>query len=236
MKIGGILHETRQNGREMAQITGRARPALEWGESVDSILLAGETIIPVSSVEHLFRTPSLGGQTDCISTVLPAIFHPAPGSLDHAHSSAHFPTFPETALLTAPAVASLGAKSSDPLKGEAECGYHVSGWHWPLQAVWQLAAKRWANRPSLAPRSARAQRQCWMATCWQVRPSGRQATFCIARKTPANADVTQGSLSGRHASERLIRMSRAARGPLPARGFSCASLSKKKDVPCSIRS
>ena len=235
MTIGGVLQTKGANGHEMAQIVQILCAPLAWGESLVNILPVGETAIPVASAKHLFRTPSLGGQARGSSTYLPASFL---CRLNDEHARGFAKTcgvflFRLHRNLSRRTVIGTGTETK---KGKVKCELQRFALRWRLWVVLRHAATRWANRPLSVAQWVQAQRP-WLTAIWPPAPLlVRQATFCSASKTPANADTRPLTVSRARLGSHRIHTSRTAREGLLARGFLRGTLPKTKDVPCSTRS
>lgn len=234
--IGGNLHSLQGFGRELAQIDLPRKRLLAQRVSCARVLPAGEAAIPVTLEKHLFRTPSLGGQSFPFRNALPIIFPSAVSLVGAARGFADLPKHEDEDLHISSDLRCLSASGLNNKKGWRACELHGFGLHWQWLAGWRPAATRSANRHLLAQRSARARRRFLTATLLRAQPLARRATCSIASKTPVSADRHLTLFAGGKSRPILDHAGEPAGRGFSARGFLRASLPKTKDVPCSKRS
>ncbi len=236
MIIGGFLQSSVSDGRDLAQKVQTSAARLAESESQYSLLPVGETAIPVASAKHLFRTPSLGGQARGLATFLPASF------LFDASWAAHARRFAKSCAdqafdlrrnLSRTNVVFTGTVTK---KGRVKCELQRFGLRWRSWVDLRHVATRRANKRSSGALSAQAQQPWSMGTWWRAPLWVRQATSCIASRTPANADTRPLTAAGTRPEHNRIQTSRTVREVNLVRGFSRGTLPKTKDVPCSKRS
>lgn len=234
--IGSFLHNPCVNRRDLAQIKGHARRQLVFAQSSFNLVFVGEAAIPATFAQHLFRTPSPGGQDPEIFGFLPAIFCSfSKGKADARQSACRWERH-GFRLLRHWQSGWLDASSFNNVQRRHTC-IHLN-WYsqWRSRAACLPAGIRSENRRSSGARPVRALPLCWTGMSRPARLSALRQTFCTVRKTPVSAEPSIRALSGRRPSAIHFQTLRTVRSPQSAHGFSRDPLLKTKDVPCSTRS
>lgn len=229
MSVSGFLQSPHPNGRKMAQRHPLRAQALAQSGWRATLVSGGGAVIPATSRQHLFRTPSLGGQARGFSTCLSALFL---WFVDPARGSAHSSQRPGFMLHPARPVSCKIGLENPLIEGSAECSFRNYGLRLRLWAAWPHVATQWANRPLSAARLARARQRSLTAMWRPVRPWASRATCSSAKQTRTAANHAFASAT--HLTH--FQTSRTAREASLARGFLRGTFLKTKDVPCSTRS
>ncbi len=233
--IGEKLHSVYGFGRDSAQNGGLRKSGLDSREPCATLLLTGEAAIPVTLDKHLFRTPSLGGQSSHFRLVLPTIFLSVAG-FRPARPSAEIVRRKTRLLPLRPVPSCLTASGKEEHEGRAACKIPVFGLLWQWLADWPPVATRSLNRQSSVPQWVRVLRRCSTAISLPAQPSVQRATCFIASKTQASADRHLICIAGQTARHRRNHTADPAGRGFSARGVLRVLLPKTKVVPCSKRS